>query len=144
MTRAGALFTVQGATTAKTARVRDGEIVGIGKAEGVQAGYLLGIGGRSRARRIVTEMPETNAALAIVTRDRKDDVRLSMALNKLTEEDPALRWGQDEMQIGRAHVCTPVTNAHLVCRLLLENKNKHKIKDNNNMSYRTQHTTAQK
>src|SRR3546814_8849652 len=24
-------------------------------------------------------------------------------------------------EIGRAHVCTPVTNAHLVCRLLLEN-----------------------
>src|SRR3546814_1866093 len=27
------------------------------------------------------------------------------------------------MEIGRAHVCTPVTNAHLVCRLLLEKKN---------------------
>src|SRR3546814_8419691 len=27
-------------------------------------------------------------------------------------------------QIGSAHVCTPVTNAHLVCRLPLE-KNKH-------------------
>src|SRR3546814_1728068 len=26
-------------------------------------------------------------------------------------------------QIGRAHVSTPVTNAHLVCRLLLETKN---------------------
>src|SRR3546814_3311659 len=26
------------------------------------------------------------------------------------------------LEIGRAHVCTPVTNAHLVCRLLLENK----------------------
>src|SRR3546814_8519664 len=26
-------------------------------------------------------------------------------------------------QIGRAHVCTPVTNTHLVCRLLLEKKN---------------------
>src|SRR3546814_1987522 len=25
-------------------------------------------------------------------------------------------------QIGRAHVCTPVTNAQLVCRLLLEQK----------------------
>src|SRR3546814_2524626 len=25
-------------------------------------------------------------------------------------------------QIGRAHVRTPVTNAHLVCRLLLDNK----------------------
>src|SRR3546814_2384124 len=27
-------------------------------------------------------------------------------------------------QIGRAHVSTPVTNAHLVCRLLLEKKKK--------------------
>src|SRR3546814_7574667 len=27
-------------------------------------------------------------------------------------------------QIGRAHVCTPVTNAHLVCRLLLEKNNR--------------------
>src|SRR3546814_9664165 len=26
-------------------------------------------------------------------------------------------------EIGRAHVCTPVTNAHLVCRLLLEKNN---------------------
>src|SRR3546814_6991599 len=25
-------------------------------------------------------------------------------------------------KIGRAHVCTPVTNAHIVCRLLLEKK----------------------
>src|SRR3546814_8410955 len=29
-------------------------------------------------------------------------------------------------EIGRAHVCTPVTNAHLVCRLLLEKKTKTK------------------
>src|SRR3546814_8075571 len=29
-----------------------------------------------------------------------------------------------KLQIGRAHVCTPVTNAHLVCRILLE-KTKH-------------------
>src|SRR3546814_2025450 len=26
----------------------------------------------------------------------------------------------EELEIGRAHVRTPVTNAHLVCRLLLE------------------------
>src|SRR3546814_10455706 len=29
-------------------------------------------------------------------------------------------------EIGRAHVCTPVTNAHLVCRLLLEKKSQQK------------------
>src|SRR3546814_3071578 len=27
------------------------------------------------------------------------------------------------LEIGRAHVCTPVTNAHLVCRLLFVNTN---------------------
>src|SRR3546814_3128644 len=32
--------------------------------------------------------------------------------------------GGHNMQIGRAHVCTPVTNAQLVCRLLLEKKNR--------------------
>src|SRR3546814_4656359 len=30
-------------------------------------------------------------------------------------------------EIGRAHVCTPVTNAHLVCRLLLEKKKKNTL-----------------
>src|SRR3546814_5301535 len=34
----------------------------------------------------------------------------------------------DLAKIGRAHVCTPVTNAHLVCRLLLEKKKKPKTK----------------
>src|SRR3546814_6761337 len=32
------------------------------------------------------------------------------------------RIRQSGEEIGRAHVCTPVTNAHLVCRLLLEKK----------------------
>src|SRR3546814_3222937 len=30
----------------------------------------------------------------------------------------------ENSQIGRAHVCTPVTNAHLLCRLLLDTKKK--------------------
>src|SRR3546814_10068719 len=29
-------------------------------------------------------------------------------------------------EIGRAHVLTPVTNAHLVCRLLLENQKQYR------------------
>src|SRR3546814_4384377 len=31
----------------------------------------------------------------------------------------AEKWAGGGHEIGRAHVCTPVTNAHLVCRLLL-------------------------
>src|SRR3546814_6811566 len=34
-------------------------------------------------------------------------------------------------QIGKAHVWTPVTNAHLVCRLLLEKKNNNLQKPTN-------------
>src|SRR3546814_2910441 len=46
---------------------------------------------------------------------------LSVKLSALHPRyEPAQR---DRVQIGRAHVCTPVTNAQLVCRLLLE-KNK--------------------
>src|SRR3546814_2873204 len=30
--------------------------------------------------------------------------------------------GASWREIGRAHVCTPVTNAHIVCRLLLVTK----------------------
>src|SRR3546814_1426484 len=35
-----------------------------------------------------------------------------------------IRKETTHVQIGRAHVLTPVTNAHLVCRLLLEKKTK--------------------
>src|SRR3546814_9131374 len=34
-------------------------------------------------------------------------------------------WEEEKIQIGRAHVWTPVTNAQLVCRLLLEKNIKH-------------------
>src|SRR3546814_5386797 len=34
---------------------------------------------------------------------------------------------QNGQEIGRAHVWTPVTNAHLVCRRLLEKKKIHKM-----------------
>src|SRR3546814_1989098 len=40
-------------------------------------------------------------------------------------EDHAIRLAAElaRLKIGRAHVLTPVTNAHLVCRLLLEKQN---------------------
>src|SRR3546814_2561936 len=48
------------------------------------------------------------------------------ALPHRAVDQPAARTDLDPLAdggvIGRAHVCTPVTNAHLVCRLLLVNK----------------------
>src|SRR3546814_8289226 len=43
-------------------------------------------------------------------------------LEEMVGDGPYL-VGDRPTQIGRAHVCTPATNAHLVCRLLLETKN---------------------
>src|SRR3546814_4790920 len=48
---------------------------------------------------------------------------------------------QDKLEIGRAHVWTPVTNAHLVCRLLLEKK-KHNRTQTNNAQLRRQPTNV--
>src|SRR3546814_8116365 len=42
------------------------------------------------------------------------------------ERDDLMTAFEKRLKIGRAHVCTTVTNAQLVCRLLLEKK-KHKI-----------------
>src|SRR3546814_5710174 len=45
-----------------------------------------------------------------------------LTLPRCRTSRPGNTW-QDDRQIGRAPVCTPVTNAYLVCRLLLEKKN---------------------
>jgi elongation factor G len=90
--RVGTLFAVQGDKTVKLPQAEIGDVVAIAKAEGVGAGDWLGGGGA----RVEVEIPATNFALAITTRERKDDVRLSTALHKLIEEDPTLSWEQDE------------------------------------------------
>jgi elongation factor G len=90
--RVGTLFAVQGEKTAKLGRAEAGDVVAIAKAEGVAAGQWLGGGGKAPA----LALPASNYALAITTQDRKDDVRLSTALQKLCEEDASLSWEQDE------------------------------------------------
>jgi len=92
--RIGTLFAVQGDKTAKLAEAKAGDVVAIAKLEGVHAGEWLAAGAAPPTPEIA--QPVRNYALAIATRDRKDDVRLSTALHKLTEEDRALTWEQDE------------------------------------------------
>src|SRR3546814_7757338 len=46
--------------------------------------------------------------------------RLAAAMLAHDAVEPAFKTAGQE--IGRAHVCTPVTNAQCVCRLLLANK----------------------
>lgn len=94
--RMGALFTVQGEKTVKVGKAAQGEVIAIAKADAARAGQLIGRQGHGDQSVRLIEMAPRNAALAIATRNRNDDVKLSTALHKLLEEDPSLDWVQDE------------------------------------------------
>jgi elongation factor G len=114
--RAGGLFSVQGGATKKIAQARDGDVVAIAKLEHAHAGQFLSL--RGEPRQVSAQIPPRAPVygLAIAAKARNDDVRLSTALAKLTEEDPALSVAQDpathEMVLGGQ------SEAHL--RLALE------------------------
>jgi elongation factor G len=92
--RLGAIFTVQGDRTQKVTEARNGDLLALAKLENVRAGQWLGTGKLPPS--VDVPMPALNCAIAIEPADRKDDVKLSGALAKLLEEDPALRLEQDE------------------------------------------------
>ena len=92
--RLGALFRMQGDKTQKVAEARDGDVVAVAKIDTVKAGEWIGSG--KLPPPIEAEFPSRNYALAIEPADRKDDVRLSGALQRLLEEDCALVLEHDE------------------------------------------------
>ena len=113
--RVGALFSVQGDKTIKLSKAEPGDIVAIAKADNAKPGMLLGRQAHGDASiRLIDRRPR-NASLAIATRDRKDDVRLSTALHKLVEEDPALDWGHDD--VSHETVLRGINDEHLAVTL---------------------------
>jgi elongation factor G len=88
--RASGLFSLLGQTTKKITSAERGEIVAIGKVEAAKAGDLLSGDGKARTSKALPEKSFPVYAAAIHTLDRKDDVRLSGALQRLIEEDPSL------------------------------------------------------
>ncbi|MFC0588054.1 elongation factor G [Novosphingobium aquiterrae] len=94
--RTGSLFFVQGDKTAKQAAARPGDLIAVAKVDGARSGMVLGRKDARCHEAGLIAYPARNAALAIRTRDRKDDVKLSTALHRLCEEDPALAWTQDD------------------------------------------------
>jgi elongation factor G len=92
--KAGALFSLQGEKTSKMGVAEPGDIVAIAKADGAKAGMLFG--GGDNGSDYLIDLPPRNAVIALQAKNRQDDVKLSTALHKLVEEDPALEWRQDE------------------------------------------------
>jgi elongation factor G len=92
--RVGSLFNVQGEKTQKVGEAADGDIVAVAKIDNVNAGQWLGAG--KLPPPVEIEFPARNCAIAIEPADRKDDVKLSGALHRLTEEDGGLLVEHDD------------------------------------------------
>jgi len=92
--RLGAIFKVQGEKTQKVSEARNGDIVAVAKVDNVKGGEWLGRG--TLPPDVEADFPARNCALVIEPTDRKDDVKLSGALQKLIEEDGALILEQDD------------------------------------------------
>ncbi|CAH2599096.1 Elongation factor G-like protein [Rhodovastum atsumiense] len=91
--RIGGMWRAVNGEMTKILEAGSGEIVALGRLEGVATGAVLGEAGD--ADLAFPPPPPPVYAMAITTADRKDDVRLSGALQKLVEEDPALTLRQD-------------------------------------------------
>src|SRR3546814_8511234 len=63
--------------------------------------------------------PRSSELFAPQTIDQ-DDIALGVIHLNQVEKSLACIFAGVRFQIGRTQVCTPVTNAHLVCRILLE------------------------
>jgi elongation factor G len=88
-TRLGGIHQFPSGEPAKVLEAQAGEIVALGRLDGVATGMTVSPG--SVAEQLpFPEPPPHVYALAIATTDRKDDVKLSGSLQKLVEEDPSL------------------------------------------------------
>jgi elongation factor G len=109
--RASGVFSLIGETVRKRGTAVAGDTVGLGRLEKIGTGETLTSGRDGIVQVAPLKRPSPVYGLAISLKDRKDEVKLSSALAKLTEEDPALSlehaqdthqmvlWGQGEMHL---------------------------------------------
>ncbi|GBF79168.1 elongation factor G [Aphanothece sacrum] len=92
--RAGGIYRLMGQTQQSIGRASVGQIVAIGRLEGVHTGDTLSSQGQPSQTLPRADVLEPVYALAINPENRQDEVKLSNALAKLVEEDPSLYWEQ--------------------------------------------------
>jgi elongation factor G len=109
--RVSGVFSLIGETVRKRGAAKAGDTVGLGRLEKIGTGETLTTTKDGIVQVAPLIRPEPVYGHAIELKDRKDEVKLSAALVKLTEEDPSLRldhaadthqivlWGQGEMHL---------------------------------------------
>jgi elongation factor G len=88
-TRLGGIYRMPGGELSKVGEVAEGEVVALGRLDGVPTGATISPGATPEQLPF-PEPPPPVYSLAIVTSDHKDDVKLNGALQKQREADPTL------------------------------------------------------
>jgi elongation factor G len=109
--RVAGVFKLLGQSTEKRGPAALGETVALARLEKARTGETLTAGKQAHAALAKIEPYPPVLAIAISAKERKDDVKLGLAINKLAEEDPSITivhntethevvlWGQGEMHL---------------------------------------------
>ncbi len=92
--RVSGIYRMLGKDQTKQPAATEGETVALGKLEHAISGQMLSAGKTAPVARTAAR-PHPVYSVALRPKERKDDVKLSSALHKLAEEDPALIVTQD-------------------------------------------------
>ncbi len=92
--RIGGMFSLKGETQSKLGEAKAGDMVALGRLEGVLTGETLASAKIALPKVEIEELPVVYG-FAIETTDRKDEVKLTAAIHKLQEEDPSLHFEQN-------------------------------------------------
>lgn len=94
--RVSGLYRLLGASQTKAQAAAEGETVALGKLDDVATGDTLA-SGRTVAPLVSLEPPAPVFVSALRPRERKDDVKLTAALQRLVQEDPSLTVEQNQV-----------------------------------------------
>jgi elongation factor G len=113
-TRLGGIYHYLNGDLTKVPEAKQGDIVALGRLDGVPTGATVSPGGQPEALPFPHATPPVYA-MAVATTDRKDDVKLSGALHKLAEEDPSLfvTQGGETVLHGQGEMHLQTTVDHL-------------------------------
>ncbi len=89
-TRIAGIVALKGSEQSRKPAAAEGEVAGFAKLDGIGTGEAFMLGKQRAAVVSAVAPPEPVHTLAIAVNDRKDDVRLAAALQKIAEEDTAL------------------------------------------------------
>lgn len=93
--RVGSILRLKGHEMTKLGGAGPGEVVALGRMDAVHSGELLSASGKAKSAQGGPAKLAPLFSLAIATENRGDDVKLTPALTKLTEEDPSLGFEQN-------------------------------------------------